>query len=426
MLNDRRSHGLWERTAPPPPATKNLRGNLVADVAIIGAGYTGLSTALHLAERGLDAVVIEAAEIGFGAAGRSTGLVNAGLWVMPSALKETLGPLYGDRLLNLLRDSPRTVFEIVDKHNLQCELKRAGTIHCGADKKGLAEIAERARQWQALGAPVHILDAGETRAKTGTSAFPGGLLDLRAGTIQPLAYVRGLAGAAIAAGATVFTASPVEHIGREGRHWRLATQGGTVRAKWAVLSTDTYTSRIFPELRGEQVVLPFFHVATAPLSHRIRHTILPEGHGAWDTRTVLTAFRTDNAGRLIVGSVGALRGTGTVIHRNWARRRIRALFPQIGEIELEHEWYGRIGMTNDHLPRLHFPAENMIALTGFNGRGIAPGTVFGRELARYISGELRLDGMFLPVSPVQNAPFRAIREGYYELGAQIAHLPPAR
>ncbi|MER8505048.1 FAD-binding oxidoreductase [Mesorhizobium sp. M1142] len=426
MLNNRRSHGLWERTAPPPPATERLGGDLVADVAIVGAGYTGLSTALHLAERGLDAVVIEAVEIGFGAAGRSTGLVNAGLWVMPSALKETLGPVYGGRLLNLLRDSPRTVFEIVDKHNLRCELKRVGTIHCGADKKGVAEIVERARQWQALGAPVHILDAGETRAKTGTSAFAAGLLDLRAGTIQPLAYVRGLAGAAIAAGATVFTASPVEHIAREGGVWRLATQRGSVRAKWAVLSTDTYTSRILPELRGEQVVLPFFHVATAPLSHRLRHTILPEGHGAWDTRTVLTAFRTDNAGRLIVGSVGALRGTGTMIHRHWARRRIRALFPQIGEVELEHEWYGRIGMTTDHLPRLHIPAENMIALTGFNGRGIAPGTVFGRELARHISGELPLDGMFLPVSPAQNAPFRAIREGYYELGAQIAHLPPAR
>ncbi|PBB95659.1 FAD-binding oxidoreductase [Mesorhizobium sp. WSM3862] len=426
MLNDRRSHGLWERTAPPAPATERLTGDLVADVAIVGAGYTGLCTALYLAERGLGAVVIEAAEIGFGAAGRSTGLVNAGLWVMPSALKETLGPLYGDRWLNLLRDSPRTVFEIIDKHNLPCELKRAGTIHCGADKKGVAEIAERARQWQALDAPVQILDANETRAKTGSSAFPAGLLDLRAGTIQPLAYVRGLAGAAIAAGATVFTASPVEHIAREGRLWRLGTQGGTVRAKWAVLSTDTYTSRIFPDLRGEQVVLPVFHVGTVPLSHSIRATILPEGHGAWDTRTVPTAFRTDDAGRLIVGSVGALRGAGTVIHRNWGRRRIRALFPQVGEVELEHEWYGRIGMTNDHLPRLHVPAENMIALTRFNGRGIAPGTVFGRELARHISGELRLDGMFLPVSPAQSAPFRAIREGYYELGAQIAHLPPVR
>lgn len=424
MLNDRRSHGLWERTAPPPPATETLAGDIVADVAIVGAGYTGLSTALHLAERGIGVVVLEAVEIGFGAAGRSSGLVNAGLWVMPAALKETLGPVYGGRLLDLLRDSPRTVFDIVDKHDIACELKRVGTIHCGAGEKGVAEINERARQWQALGAPVRVLSAEETRAKTGTSAYPAGLLDLRAGTIQPLAYVRGLGRAAINTGARVFTGSPVERIAREGGTWHLTAPGGSVRAKWALLSTDTYTSRIMPELRGEQVVLPFFHVATAPLSDNVRRTILPEGQGAWDTRTVLSCFRTDDAGRLIVGSVGALRGTGVGIHRAWALRHIKALFPQLPDVELEHEWYGRIGMTGDHLPRLHAPAENMIALAGFNGRGIAPGTVFGRELARHIAGEVPLGEMFLPVGPARDTPFRSLREGYYEVGSQIAHLPP--
>jgi glycine/D-amino acid oxidase-like deaminating enzyme len=426
MLNDRRSHGLWERTAPPPPATTTLTGDTVADVAIVGAGYTGLSTALHLAEHGRSVVVLEAVAIGYGAAGRSTGLVNAGLWVMPSALKEALGEVYGGRLLDLLRDSPRTVFDIVDKHNIPCELTRVGTIHCGAGEKGAAEIRERARQWQALGAPVRVLDAEETRAKTGTSAYPASLLDLRAGTIQPLAYVRGLGRAAIETGARLFTGSPVERIAREGGAWDLATPSGSVRAKWVLLSTDTYTSHIMPELRGEQVVLPFFHIATTPLSDNLRRTILPEGQGAWDTRTVLSAFRTDAAGRLIVGSVGALRGTGIAVHRGWAQRHVRKLFPQLGEVNFEHEWYGRIGMTNDHLPRLHAPAENMIALAGYNGRGIAPGTVFGRELARHIAGELPLDGMFLPVTTAQNAPFRAVREGYYELGAQVAHLPPSR
>ena len=426
MLNDRRSHGLWERTAPPPPPTERLAGDIVADVAIVGAGYTGMSTALHLAERGLGVVVLEAVEIGYGAAGRSTGLVNAGLWVMPFALKGTLGAVHGGRLLDLLRDSPRAVFDIVDKHNIPCELKRVGTIHCGAGEKGAAEIKERARQWQALGAPVRVLDADETRAKTGTSVYPAALLDLRAGTIQPLAYVRGLGRAAIATGARVFTGSPVERIVREGGVWRLTAQGGSVRAKWAVLSTDTYTARIMPELRGEQVVVPFFHVATAPLSDNLRRTILPEGQGAWDTRTVLTGFRTDDAGRLIVGSVGALRGAGAAIHRRWALRHIRTLFPQLGEVTLEHEWYGRIGMTNNHLPRLQAPAENMIALAGYNGRGIAPGTIFGRELARHIAGEVPLDGMFLPVTSARDEPFRAIREGYYEIGSQIAHLPPLR
>ncbi len=426
MLNDQRSHGLWERTAPPPPATTKLTGDTTADVAIVGAGYTGLSTALHLAERGTNVVVLEAVEIGYGAAGRSSGLVNAGLWVMPAALKQELGEVYGGRLLDLLKNSPKTVFDIVDKHQIPCELTRVGTIHCGAGEKGAAEIRERARQWQAVGAPVRVLEAEETRAKTGTSVYPAGLLDLRAGTIQPLAYVRGLGRAAIDTGARVFTGSPVERIAREGGSWRLATPGGNVRAKWVLLSTDTYTQHIMPELRSQQVVLPFFHIATTPLSDNVRRSILPEGQGAWDTRTVLSCFRTDAAGRLIVGSVGALRGTGIAVHRGWAQRYVQKLFPHLGEVEFEHEWYGRIGMTNDHLPRLHAPAENMIALAGYNGRGIAPGSVFGRELARHIAGEVPLDGMFLPVTTPRNAPFRTVREGYYELGAQIAHLPPQR
>src|SRR5258708_12827910 len=172
MLNDRRTHGLWERSAPPPPATEPLKSDVVADVAIVGGGYTGLSTALHLAERGIAAVVLEAAEIGFGAAGRNSGLVNAGMWVMPSALEETLGPVHGRRLLDLLRDSPRSVFDIVEKHRIACELKRAGTIHCGAGRKGLAETKERARHWQALGSPVRALPPHDTPPTTPTTTYP--------------------------------------------------------------------------------------------------------------------------------------------------------------------------------------------------------------------------------------------------------------
>lgn len=424
MLNDARSHGLWERTAPPPPPTKGLIQDEFAEVAIVGAGYTGLSTALHLGERGVDVAVLEAEEIGFGAAGRSTGLVNAGLWVMPSALVESLGPVYGGRLLDLLTYSPRSVYEIVDKHNIACELKRAGTIHCAAGPKGIAEIKERARQWQERGVPVRFLHGEEMRAKTGTSIYPAGLLDPRAGTIQPLAYVRGLGRAAIDTGARIFTKSPVTDIGRDRSTWHIRTPCGSVRARWVVLATDTYTSRIMPELRNEQVVLPFFHIASAPLSDNVRRTILPEGQGAWDTRTVLSGFRMDDAGRLIIGSVGALRGTGRAVHRAWARRRLKALFPHLGTVPFEHEWYGRIGMTSDHLPRLHAPAENMIALAGFNGRGIAPGTVFGREIARHVAGEVPLDEMFLPATTTRDAPLGILREGYYEIGAQIAHLPP--
>jgi glycine/D-amino acid oxidase-like deaminating enzyme len=426
MQNDRTSHGLWEHSAPPPPPTEVLTSDLAADVVVVGGGFTGMSTALHLAERNIGVVALEAAEIGFGASGRATGLVNAGMWVMPASLEQTLGPVYGRRLLTLLGDAPRAVFETVEKHGISCELKRAGTIHCAVGESGLAQITERARQWQALGAPVRVLDAEETKAKTGTSEYAAGLLDLRAGTIQPLAYVRGLARAAISAGARIFTMRPVEDIARKNGAWRVQTASGSVHAKWVVVATDTYTRSIMPELRTEQVVLPFFHIATAPLSDNVRRTILPEGQGAWDTRTVPSAFRLDEAGRLIIGSAGALRGTSAGIHRAWAKRHIRALFPQLGEVAFEHEWYGRIGMTAEHLPRLHVPAENMIALAGYNGRGIAPGTVFGRELARHIAGEVPVAEMSLPVTAPSDARFRVARESFYYLGSQIAHLPPSR
>lgn len=420
------SHGLWAYSAIAPPRTESLAHDTTAGVVVIGGGFTGMSTALHLAERQTDVVVLEAVEIGFGASGRNAGLVNAGLWIEPSVLEQTLGPVFGPRLLTLLGDAPDVVFEIIDRHAISCEARRAGTIHCAVGKRGVAELESRARQWQAIGAPVRMLDREETRAKTGTSLYPAGLLDLRAGTIQPLSYVRGLARAAISAGARVFTQSPAQRIDREGGTWRVRTPSGSIRAQWVVLATDVYTHSIAPELRTEQAVLPYFNVATAPLPETIRRATLPGGQGAWDNRKVLTHFRLDQAGRLIVGSVGALRGTGSQVHRAWARRHIRSLFPTLSGIRIEHEWYGMIGMTNDHLPRLHVPADNMIVLAGYNGRGIAPGTVFGRALARHIVGESPLAEMPLPVTALEKARFRIAYQALYEFGSQFAHLPLPR
>lgn len=424
--SDPNSRGLWERSAPAAPPTGRLKGEVACDVVVIGAGYTGLSAALHLAESGRSVVVVDANDIGHGGSGRNVGLVNAGMWVMPQHLIDSLGERYGGRVLDLLGGAPSVVFDLIERWGIACEAERSGTLHCAVGESGWSEIVERGRQWQALGAPVTVLDAAEAARKIGSDAYKGALLDARAGTIQPLAYARGLAAAANASGVQIFSASPATAIEDNGRRLTVRTPDGSASADWVIVATNAYTSRIWPELKSELVRLPYFNFATPPLGENLRMSILPERQGAWDTKEVLSSFRLDRAGRLIFGSVGALRGTGASIHRAWSKRALRRLFPQLEGISFETEWYGWIGMTQDNLPLFHRLARNVVSVSGYNGRGIAPGTVFGRCLAQLILGQLDEAEFPLPTKTVAPVRFKAAREAYYELGAQAAHFGGAR
>jgi glycine/D-amino acid oxidase-like deaminating enzyme len=426
MRNDPLSHGLWEITAPPAPPTSPLKSEVRADAAIIGCGYTGLSTALNLAEAGAKVVALEAVEIGFGGAGRNVGLVNAGMWLAPDEIVKRLGSDYGERLLKLLGDGPSEVEARVNKHGIDCEFVRNGTLHCATGQAGLAKIRERHAQWGARGAPVKLLSREETARRIGRDLYAGSLLDLRAGTIQPLAYARGLAGAALAAGAVIHTQSPVRSAERAGKVWRLKTDGGTVAADWIVVATDAYAEGgLWPQGKREQIRVPYFNFATRPLAPELAASILPGREGCWDTRLIMNSFRFDKAGRLLFGSIGALRLAGLEVHRAWARRALKATFPQIGEVEFEARWYGMMGMTGNALPRFHRLAMNVVTFCGYNGRGIGTGTVFGRLLADHVLGNLREQDLPLPVTEPDAPALPALREAYYEAGAQIAHAVSA-
>jgi glycine/D-amino acid oxidase-like deaminating enzyme len=252
------------------------------------------------------------------------------------------------------------------------------------------------------------------------------LWDRRAGTLQPLAYARGLARSALRAGARIFTRSAVISAERIGGTWKLQTADGHVIADRVIVATDAYATGPWSEVKTEQIHLPYFNFATEPLSDSIRASILPERQGAWDTNEVLSSFRFDRAGRLVFGSCGALRGTGAAVHRSWAQRALKMLFPQIGDVRFEAEWYGLIGMTDDHLPRFHKLAENVIGFSGYNGRGIAPGTTFGRLLALHVLGQLDEKDLPLPASTPTTPSFRSAKAAYYEVGAQLLHLVQAR
>lgn len=419
------SHGLWSETAPPAPKLSPIKGEHSADVAVIGGGYTGLSAALHLAQAGRDTIVLEAREIGFGGAGRNVGLVNAGLWLMPDDVVRIVGQTYGERLIEVLGASPDLVFGLIEKHGIQCEAVRKGTLHCAHCPGGFRALQKREAQWKRRGAPVTLLSREEAAPKIGSDNFYGALLDHRAGTIQPLAYAYGLAQAAKCAGARLYEDSPVAGLKRESNHWRLTTPTGSVLAKAVILATHGYPESAFKHREKELIPFNFFQIATSPLPENIRRTILPGGEGAWDTNLILSSFRLDRSGRLIVGSVGQVENKGYSLHQSWVRRTIRTIFPQVGPVSLEYAWNGRIAMTVDHIPRFHMLDENLVSVCSYNGRGIGPGTVFGKLLAELVLGASP-DTIPLPVSKPKTILTRNLRGLFYEAGARMYHLMQRR
>lgn len=403
---------LWDATAEENGYANALDGDIETELAIVGGGFTGLSTALHAATAGHKCHVLEARQIGFGGSGRNAGLVNAGLWLPPQDVRARLGEKRGSALIETLSEAPSYVFSLIEKYQIRCEATRNGTIHAAHSPKGYEDLARRAEEWRRLGAPVELLSREQAAEKIGTEAFHGGLLDRRAGTINPMGYARGLARAALAAGATISTGTTVQKLDRQGDVWALTTPNGTVKAKHVVIGTNAYTDDLWPGLRNTFMVIRYFQLATEPLGDRAAH-ILKEGQGLWDTGKIMFSIRRDAFGRIAIGSMGTVIGGMTGLSRRWAARTLRRLFPEIGPVGFETAWHGQIAMTPDHLPRIHRLAEGLYTPIGYNGRGIAPGTMFGKAMAGLLSGE-KEENLPLPITEPEAVPNRSVMSRLYQ------------
>ena len=402
---------LWDATADEADVAAPLEGDSETGIAIVGGGFTGLSTALHAAERGLDCRVLEARRIGHGGSGRNVGLVNAGVWLPPREVRERLGEERAGVLTRVLGDAPAYVMSLIERHQIRCELTRSGTIHAAHSPRGLRDLARRAEDWRRLGAPVELLTRAEAAEKIGSDAYHGGLLDRRAGTINPMGYVRGLARAALAAGARISTETAVRALRRDGERWIVETDRGRVSARAVVLGTNAYTDDLWPGLKRTFTVIHYFQVATEPLGDRAR-SVLPEGQGLWDTAPVMFSLRRDGFGRLISGSMGRVMGGDEGLSRRWAAGRLRRLFPALGRVGFETAWYGQIALTPDHLPRIHRLADGLYTPIGYNGRGIAPGTVFGKAMAELLAGG-REEDLPLPVTEPARDGLAPLKSRFY-------------
>ncbi|MEX0281682.1 MAG: NAD(P)/FAD-dependent oxidoreductase [Arenibacterium sp.] len=307
-MSDVKPVSLWQTSAAEDDYANETLGDITVDVAIIGGGFTGLSTALHCAERGLSAHVLEAHHIGYGGSGRNVGLVNAGVWHPPAKVREKLGDTYGPRFVQRFGEAPEKVFSLIERHQIRCEVTRSGTLHAAHAPSGFADLEARFKEWERLGAPVQLLDRSKMAEAVGSDVFHGGLLDARAGTINPMGYCRGLARAARGAGAEITTGVRANGLTKTNKGWIVETDRGRVTATHVVLGTNAYTDDLWPQLKNVFTVINYFQLATEPLGDRVKD-ILPARQGLWDTGQIMFSLRRDMQDRLLVGSMGKIIGT---------------------------------------------------------------------------------------------------------------------
>jgi glycine/D-amino acid oxidase-like deaminating enzyme len=410
MVSDRPT-SLWAATAPSAPATESLSpGEHRADVLVVGAGFTGLATALAAAERGADVVLIEAAEIGSGGSGLNNGQVIPCLSrADPDEIVAARGADKGEALVALIRDSAQITFDLIRRHGIDCDAVQNGWLQPAHTPGRLERISRpRFEQWQRRGAPVELLDAEEVRALTGSRYWHGGWRNPTGGHVDPLALARGLARAALGAGVRLYTRSPAVGMERAGEAWRVRTDAATVLARRVVIATNAYgTNRVWPGLDRSWVPRRSYQMATAPLPEAVRRSILPTDNAMSDTHGDLYFCRFDRRGRLVTGGALILDHDFEPRLKRRIGERLALLFPQIGTPAFDYVWHGQLSMTVDKLPHMHALAEGVITWVGCNGRGVALGIALGPVLAGAALGVAPAD-LPLPLTALGRVPAHAL------------------
>ena len=407
---------LWQATAVPAPATEPVVGKTDADVLIVGGGYTGLSTAFHLAGAGRSVVVVEAGDIGSGASGRNGGQVNPGFKLDPRDAISQLGAEAGERALAFAAGAPDLVFDLIERHGLRCDARRPGWLMPAHDAAAFEALKRRADDWSQRGVAMRILQKADAQAQLGTAAYHGAALDPRGGSIQPLSYARELARLAIGTGARVFTHSPVRTLSREGGKWVAQTGNGSVCAPAVVVATNGYTDDLVPRLRRTIIAANSFQLATAPLDETLARSILPGGHTASDSRRIVLYFRKDCDNRFVIGGRGQFDDPADPDDFAHLRKALVRLFPALKDVAVEHHWAGRVALTRDGIPHVHEPQPGMLVALGYNGRGVAMATAMGKAIAERLCNA---EAMALPFPPSAIAPIPFHRFQRFYLGAAI-------
>lgn len=406
-------NSLWEATAEPAREFPVLSGEQQADVVIIGAGYTGLSAAHHIAKSGLAPIVLEANRPGWGASGRNGGVITAKFRLSFREIDATHGRAIAKRMYEIAHESSDMVEELVSEFGItSANLTRTGQVKAAHNETTLkAAIGEANWMAREMGsAEVRILDKREVRDETGSDIFVGGVLNPGSGGIHPLNYLRGLADGVARRGIPIFQESPVLKLRHENDGIVAETPQGAVRARQAIIATNSYSDLTGATAHMQRTLIPFRSaiVATEQLPRNLAGKLMPTGRTYTETKRMMRWFRMVN-NRLIFGGRGAFGKRDSEIAFDALRKAMVGIFPDLADVPLAYKWSGLVGMTLDSVPHIGRIDDRTLVSMGYNGAGVAMSSLMGRYLTAFVRGETPDVGL-LDVSRMKAIPFYPLRE----------------
>jgi gamma-glutamylputrescine oxidase len=407
----------YAASANPAPERPALRGTKQTDICIVGAGYSGLSAGLHLAEKGYKVAIVEGARVGWGASGRNGGQIVNGLNASLATIENRYGPEVGAFVGKIVQEGGRIIRERVSKYGIECDLKE-NNLFAAFNAKQMRELEAKQVLWRKHGMDDHeLVDKAGMRANVGSDAYLGGMIDHTGGHMHPLNLCLGEAAAIEQNGGLIYEMSPVTSVDYEGSTPTVKTTQGEIRCETLLLCGNAYLGGVVRPLTPRVMPVSTQIIATEPLGEARARELLPTDLCVEDTRYVLDYYRLSADKRLLFGGGTVYGGTDPKDIEAKIRPNMTKIYPQLEGVKIDYAWSGNFALSFSRVPQLGRLGSNTYFAHGYSGHGVTGSHLFGRILSEAVDGDLSRFDTFAKVRWFPFPGGRMFREQYSMVGS---------
>ncbi len=416
----------YAHSVPNAASYPQLQGDIEVDICVVGAGFSGLSSALHLAEKGFKVAVLESAKVGFGATGRNGGQIVNSYSRDVATIESRYDEKTAKQLCNMIFEGGDIIRGLIEKHNIDCDFKQGG-LFTALNNKQMRELEEQKANWERYGNDqLSLLDKQQVIDTVGTDAYHGALLDKRGGHIHPLKLALGEAAAFVKLGGQIFEQSAVVSI-EKGANPVARTAHGSVKCKYLVLAGNAYLGGLAPNISNKAIPCGTQIVATRPLNDDELKTILPSDYCVEDCNYLLDYFRLSGDKRLLFGG-GVVYGARDPQNiESLIRPKMAKVFPQLENIDIDYAWTGNFLLTYSRMPQFGAFDDNIYYLQGYSGHGVTCTHLAGKLLAEALTGHAERFDAFAGLTHITfpggrhfQVPFTAMGAAWYTMRDKLA------